>query len=327
MSVDELIEQLLSELSTRSTQSPAQLEQLRKLLTRVARLAEVGADALGVAVAASALDELLEASAVFAPFVDRAKVTVFGSARTKPDNPLYEMARRLSEVMAQRGWITVSGAGPGIMEASAMGAGRGHTLGVNIDLPFEQNSNLYIDTETMLVDMKYFFTRKVAMTSASRAFVIFPGGLGTMDETFEVLTLLHTGKTDPAPVVLVETRDGTFWDKWMAFVESAIIGDDYIGSGDMCLVHTCRSVEEAVAEIDRFYSNYVSFEISQGRGRVSVRQPPSPQQLAVLVDLAPGFAGGEGFAVEQEGVITFDFEGRNFVNLRLVINEVNRWVN
>jgi uncharacterized protein (TIGR00730 family) len=325
VSVDELIEQFLAELSTRSTQSPAQLAQLRRLLTRVARLGEVGADALGVGVAAAALDELLQASAVFAPFVDRAKVTVFGSARTRPDNPLFEMARRLSEIMAQRGWITVSGAGPGIMEASAMGAGREHTLGVNIDLPFEQNTNLYIDTETMLVDMKYFFTRKVAMTSASSAFVIFPGGLGTMDETFEVLTLLHTGKTDPAPVVLVDTLDGTFWDKWMVFVESAIIADDYIGPGDMCLVHRCRSVEAAVEEIERFYSNYGSFEILEGRGRVSVRRPPSPQQLAALVELVPGFAGGEGFRVEHGGVISFDFKGRNFVNLRLLIDEVNRW--
>jgi len=326
VSVDELIEQFLAELATRSAQSPAQLEQLRRLLTRVARLAEVGSDVLGVAVAASALDELLEASAVFAPFVDRTKVTVFGSARTKPDNPLYEMARRLGEVMAHQGWITVSGAGPGIMEASAKGAGREHTLGVNIDIPFEQNSNLYIDTETMLVDMKYFFTRKVAMTRASGAFVIFPGGLGTMDETFEVLTLLHTGKTDPVPVVLVDTAAGTFWEKWMTFVQSAIAADDYIGVDDMCLVHTCHSVEAAVEEIDRFYSNYVSFEIVDGRGRLSVRQLPSADQLAALVALAPGFAAGEGFRVEQDGVITFDFEGRNFVNLRLVINETNRWV-
>jgi uncharacterized protein (TIGR00730 family) len=326
VSVDELIEQFLAELATRSVQSSSQLAQFRRLLTRVAQLAEVGADVLGVAVATSALDELLEASAVFAPFVDRSKVTVFGSARTRPDNPLYEMARRLSEVMARKGWITVSGAGPGIMEASAQGAGRQHTLGVNIDLPFEQNAKLYIDTETMLVDMKYFFTRKVAMTSASRAFVIFPGGLGTMDETFEVLTLLHTGKTDPAPVVLVDTPAGTFWDKWMAFVEDAIVAEGYISAGDTCLVHHCRSVEDAVAEIDRFYSNYAAFEIVEGRGRLGVRHLPTSPQLAALAAVAPGFAGGEGFRVEQGNVVTFDFEGRNFVNLRLVIDEVNRWV-
>ena len=225
MSIDELIDQFLAELATRSAQSPVQLAVLRRLLTRVAELAEGGADALGVAVAAAALDELLEASAVFAPWMDRSKVTVFGSARTGPDNPLYEMARQLSETMAQRGWITVSGAGPGIMEASAKGAGREHTLGVNIDLPFEQNSNLYIDTETMLVDMKYFFTRKVAMTRASSAFVVFPGGFGTMDEMFEVLTLLHTGMTNPAPVVLVDVPAGVFWQKWMTFIEDAIVAD------------------------------------------------------------------------------------------------------
>ena len=326
MSLDELIEQFLTDLATRSAQSPAQLAVLRKLLSRVAELAEGGADALGVAVASAALDELLQASAVFAPWIDRSKVTVFGSARTKADNPLYEMARQLSQTMAQRGWITVSGAGPGIMEASAKGAGREHTLGVNIDLPFEQNSNLYIDTETMLVDMKYFFTRKVAMTRASRAFVVFPGGLGTMDETFEVLTLLHTGKTDPAPVVLIDAPEGVFWQRWMTFIEEAIVADDYISAGDMCLVRICHSVEEAVSEVERFYSNYVAFEVVASRGRLKARRAPTEQQLAVLAAVAPSFANGGGFKVEEDGVVTFNFEGRDYVNVRRVINEVNSWV-
>jgi len=326
VSVDELIEQFLAELTTRSAQSPAQLVVLRRLLTRVTELAEGGADALGAAVAAAALEELLEASAVFAPWMDRSKVTVFGSARTGPDNPLYEMARQLSETMAQQGWITVSGAGPGIMEASAKGAGREHTLGVNIDLPFEQNSNLYIDAETMLVDMKYFFTRKVAMTRASRAFVIFPGGFGTMDEMFEVLTLLHTGMTAPAPVVLVDVPDGAFWQKWMTFIEDAVVADDYIGDGDTCLVRVCHSVEDAVAEIDRFYSNYVAFEVVAGRGRLRVRRAPSEERLAALAALVPRFAKGRGFEVEPNGLITFNFAGRDYVNLRRLIDEVNSWI-
>lgn len=326
MSVSESIDRFLTELEAKSDQSPAQLAVLRKLLLRVAELAESNADAVGLSVAATALDELLEASEVFAPFHDRPKLTIFGSARTSPESPLYEMARQLGAAMAERGWMTVSGAGPGIMEAAAKGAGREHTLGVNIDLPFEQDANPYVDTDTKLVGMKYFFTRKVALTRASRAFVIFPGGLGTMDETFEVLTLLHTGKTNPAPVILVDTPAGTFWRQWMRFVTDAVMADDYIGVADMCLVSVCHAVDAVVAAIEQFYSNYVGFELTDGRGRLVVRQMPTDKQLARLAELVPKFAGGAGFKLEADGVITFTFDGRNYVNLRLVINEANRWV-
>ena len=228
--------------------------------------------------------------------------------------------------MAERGWMTVSGAGPGIMEGAAKGAGREHTLGVNIDLPFEQDANPYVDTDTKLVGMKYFFTRKVALTRASRAFVIFPGGLGTMDEIFELLTLLHTGKTNPAPVVLVDTPDGTYWHQWMRFITDAVIADRYIGAADMCLVNVCHAVDDVVAAIEHFYSNYVGFDLADGRGRLVVRQMPTDEQLARLAEIVPEFASGAGLKLQDDGVVTFAFDGRNYVNLRLVINEANSWV-
>jgi uncharacterized protein (TIGR00730 family) len=232
--MNERIEAFLRDIESESPQSPERVEILRTLLVKFVELATFDSDLGDLRVAVNALNELLEASTLFDQWREHSKLAVFGSARTKPDNPLFEMARQLGAVMAERGWMTVSGAGPGIMEASAMGAGRGHTLGVNIELPFEQFVNPFIDAETMLVAMQYFFTRKVAMTRPSNAFAIFPGGLGTMDETFEVLTLLHTGKTTPAPVVLLDTPDGTFWRQWMDFIENAIITDDYIGPHDMC---------------------------------------------------------------------------------------------
>ena len=131
------------------------------------------------------------------------------------------------------------------MEASSHGRGqRANTLGVNIKLPFEQNANAYIDAETKLVTMKYFFTRKVALTRPSIAFVVLPGGLGTMDELFEILTLLDTGKTTPAPVVLLDTPDGKFWTQWMTFVDEAHRAPTTTSaSGDMCLVRFVTSVD------------------------------------------------------------------------------------
>ena len=326
MTLDDLIGEFLEELASHTAQSPAQRAILRRLLWRVATIAEDDSDALGLATAASALDELLKATAVFAPYLDWPKLTIFGSARTSPESPLYDMARELGATMAARGWMLISGAGPGIMQASSQGAGRDHTLGVNIDLPFEQDSNPYVDADSKLVDMKYFFTRKVAMTRASRAFVVFPGGLGTMDELFEMLTLLHTGKTSPAPLVLVDTPEGSFWDHWRRFMEEVVIADHYVGAGDMELVAYCRSVGEVVEEIDRFYENYVSFEAEGGRGHLVLRQCPTSEQLERLGELFPVFARGHGFTVSDDDELTFDFDGREYVNLRRLIDEVNRWV-
>ena len=189
------IEAFLSELDDQTHQSPERRAILRGLVTRIVELAQLEADTADLRIASTALNELLEASTLFAAWRDKAKVTVFGSARTKADDPLYEMARAFGEATAARGWMTVSGAGPGIMEASAKGSGKDNTLGVNIELPFEQGANEFIDVDEMHVAMKFFFTRKVAMTRASHAFVAFPGGVGTMDELFEILTLVHTGKT------------------------------------------------------------------------------------------------------------------------------------
>jgi uncharacterized protein (TIGR00730 family) len=324
--MDELIEAFLDDLQRQSPLSPERIDVLRGLLVRFVQLATVDGDISDLRVAVNALDELVEASAMFSAWRDVPKLAVFGSARTNIDATLLEMARQLGAAMAERNWMIVSGAGPGIMEASAKGAGRSHTLGVNIELPFEQFANPYIDAETMLVAMQYFFTRKVAMTRPSNAFAIFPGGLGTMDEAFEVLTLLHTGKTSPAPVVLVDTPDGTFWSQWRSFVEGAIVAGNYINEPDLCLVRICSSVEDAVAEIEHFFSNYVRFEVRGDRAFVTVKRAPTPDQLAELATAVPRFAAGAGYVLEDEQTISFSFDGRNYVNLRLVIDELNAWV-
>jgi len=210
------------------------------------------------------------------------------------------------------------------MEASARGAGRDSTLGVNIRLPFEQHANEYI-AATNLVTMKYFFTRKVALTRASIAFAVLPGGLGTMDELFEVLTLLDTGKTTPAPVVLLDTPNGTFWSEWLTFMDQSIIKNHYVDTDDMFIVRFVTSIDDAVDEIEHFYSNYRGFEIKGDRGLMSLHRTPTPEQLRTLADAVPIFGGEPGYQIEDEAMISFNFDGRNYVSLRLVIDQVNSW--
>jgi len=325
--VTSLIDSLLEEIAHDTAMSPERRQLLRELLTRVVAVADLDADTKDLRVAVTAIDELLGAFVLFDKWRDRPKLTVFGSARTTPDNPLYKMALEFSQAMTERGWITITGAGPGIMEASAKGAGKEHTIGVNIELPFEQMANDFIDVDTNLVTMKYFFTRKVALTRPSMAFVVLPGGFGTMDELFEVITLMHTGKTTPAPIVLLDEPGGTFWKKWMTFVEDAIVADDYIGAADTCLVRATTSIAESIEEIERFYSNYQSFTIEGDRASMSLRHTPTAEQVNGLAFVAPKFGEERGYLLEDDHTVSFNFDGRNYVNLRLVIDVVNSWVN
>ncbi len=321
MNSDALVDRFLEELGVGA--DGARTEILRTLVSRLVDLVALDPDDGDLKVAATVLDELLDAANVFSPWRDHPKLTVFGSARTPASSPLYEMASELGSAMAERGWITVSGAGPGIMEAAARGAGRENTLGVNVELPFEQSANPYVDAETRLVEMKYFFTRKVALTKESIAFAIFPGGLGTMDETFEILTLLHTGKSTPAPVALVDTPDGNYWTTWERFVEGWMVAAGYLDVDDTCLFTICRSVAEVVAEVERFYSNFVGFELDDGLAKVALRRAPDARLLAALTSAVPTFATGEGYRVDDQGLLTFDFDGRQYVRLRQVIDVVN----
>ena len=320
-----LIETLLDDIAEDTDLSDDRRELLHDLLGRVVAVAESEAETKNLRVAVRAVNELLEAFNLFEKWSDRSKMTIFGSARTKIDSPLYEMTVDLARAMAERHWIVISGAGPGIMEASARGAGMANTLGVNIQLPFEQNANAYIDNAANLVTMKYFFTRKVALTRPSNAFVVLPGGLGTMDELFEILTLLDTGKSTPAPVILLDTPDGMFWKQWMTFIEEGVVKNHYVATDDMFLVRLATSITETVDEIEHFYSNYRDFAVEGSRGLMSFRHAPTPEQLDDLRAKVPMFDEGDGYRVENEQTLSFDFDGRNYSNLRQVINVVNDW--
>ena len=154
--------------------------------------------------------------------------------------------------------MVVTGAGPGIMAAGSEGAGREMALGVNIRLPFEQGANAFIAQDPKLVEMRYFFTRKLMLIKESHAYAVLPGGFGTLDECYELLTLLQTGKAEPAPVVLVETDGGTYWKRWQHFVEHEAIRPGYVSPEDSALFRVVTTVEEAAAEVLGFYRNYHS---------------------------------------------------------------------
>jgi uncharacterized protein (TIGR00730 family) len=210
------------------------------------------------------------------------------------------------------------------MEASSKGAGRDKTIGVNIELPFEHGTNAYVDVEHRHIATSYFFTRKVIMTRSSQAFVAFPGGVGTMDELFEILTLLHTGKTDPVPVVLVDRPGGTFWTAWRDFMAEEVVAQGYLTPGDEVTYFLCDNVAAAVDEITSFYRNYLGCVTGQGRALVDVRYAPTEVEFARLAENFAhlSFTVGTG---AHGATVGFDFNGRSYATLRRVINEVNSW--
>lgn len=231
---------------------------LFEILASGAGLADGTPDRLDLKITAAALQEMREAFVVFAGWRDTPKVTIFGSARTQPHDPLYRQARDIAQEMAERGWMVVTGAGPGIMAAGMEGAGRDRSLGVSIRLPFEERANAIIEGDPKLVATKYFFTRKLMLMKESSAFVALPGGFGTLDETFELLTLQQTGKSVPAPIVLLDTPGGAYWEGWEAFVQDRLTANGLISEIDEALYLITDDVAAARREILGFYRNYDS---------------------------------------------------------------------
>jgi uncharacterized protein (TIGR00730 family) len=260
----------------------ANRDLLQDILTTVLGLAEDETDRLDLKITASALREMREAFRVFAPYRDIPKVTMFGSARTLPSDPLYSQARDVANALAQNGWMVVTGAGPGIMAAGLEGAGREMAFGVNIRLPFEQGANAFIAEDPKLVEMRYFFTRKLILVKESGGFVVLPGGFGTLDEAFELLTLLQTGKADPSPIVLLEVPGGSYWEEWRRFMEEQVVTRGLVSEEDEALYLITDDVTEATEEILGFYRNYHSRRFVGDVMVLRIKKAPTPEQLDQL---------------------------------------------
>lgn len=284
--LDETIDRILAIVSERVHDNDGRLDnrdQLREILVSSIRIAlDVAAkraDRLDLKIASSALSEMRDAYLTFGPYRHIRKVTIFGSARTVPGSPLYEQTKALAAAMAAKGWMVVTGAGPGIMAAGLEGAGREMALGAAIRLPFESEANVYLDRER-LVDMRYFFTRKLALIRESDAFVCMPGGFGTLDETFELLTLLQTGKATPVPIVMLGLGQG-FWHALDRFVD-VMIEQGWVGASDRALYKVTNSVDDAVRELMSFYTNYHSIRWVGDQLILRMHRSPTEAELADL---------------------------------------------
>ena len=229
---------------------------VRRILATGVGLGMDGATRLDLKITAAAIEEMRAAFQLFAPYAGSRKATIFGSARTREGEPLSRAAERVARALSDDDWMVVTGAGPGIMEAAATGAGPEHSIGVSIRLPFEEKPNVIIAHDERHVAMKYFFTRKLMLVKESSAFVCLPGGFGTMDETFELLTLQQTGKMTPVPIVLLDRPGGTYWEGFRRFVVDEIEAGGFASPGDLDRVLITESEEEAVAHVRDFWSNY-----------------------------------------------------------------------
>jgi len=284
-----------------------------------------------------ALRELRYAFKVFAPYRRQRKVTVFGSARTTPDQPAYRQALAFGQAMAQHDWMVVTGAASGIMEASHLGAGREHAMGVNILLPFEQAPNSVIAGDRKLVYMKYFFTRKLMFVKETNAFCLLPGGFGTLDEGLEVLTLLQTGKHDMMPVVMLDEPGGNYWTAFDRFVREQLLARGMIDREDLSLYRLTDSVEEAVAEILGFYRRYHSMRYVREKLVLRLQKALDEALLTELNDsfqdiLVTGrIVAGEPLSEERDEPeiahlprLILHFNRRNFGRLRQLIDRLNQ---
>jgi len=257
-------------------------EFLEGMIRSVLRLIRNETSRGDVKILNASLRELIYAFRVFGPYRGIRKVTMFGSARTPEDRPEYRQAVDFARALSARGWMVMTGAGEGIMKAGHDGAGRAGSFGLNIRLPFEQSANAVIQNDAKLITFRYFFTRKLLLVKETDAIALFPGGFGTMDETFEILTLIQTGKSNPVPVVCLDGPGGDYWRAWDSYVRTALLGKGLIAPADLHLYRVTDRLEEAVEEVLRFYRNYHSSRYVDDRLVIRLQQAPDDEALEQL---------------------------------------------
>ncbi len=283
------------------------------------------------------LKEMRFTSKIFGPYRNVRKVTVFGSARTRPDEPVYAMARDFGRNLAESGYMVITGGGAGIMHAVNEGAGPEHSFGVNIRLPFEQKANPVLEGNPRLITYKYFFNRKVAFLKEADAVALFPGGFGTLDEAMETLTLVQTGKRNPMPLVLVDGPGLTYWTNWIKFFKDELRAHGYISDTDFSLFERVDSVDAAVKYINRFYSRYHSMRYVNGHLVFRMTSVLAPHHIQKLKEkfkdiLVPGgniILSGPLPEEKDEPEIShlprlvMDFNRQDFGRLRILIDAIN----
>jgi uncharacterized protein (TIGR00730 family) len=307
---------------------------LQQLLTTVMKLHEDGASIGDLKITNTALKELRYAYKVFAPYRDVRKVTVFGSARTPRTEAAAVAACLFGRRMVDEGWMVVTGAGAGIMGAAQEGAGAERSFGLNIRLPFEQEANPWIASDPKLITFKYFFTRKLFLVKEASALALFTGGFGTMDEAFEALTLLQTGKSSLIPIVLVEAGPKPYWRIWDRWTQGTLVERGLIDPSDGALYRIVDTVDDAVAEILRFYRVYHSSRIVGDNLVYRLRHALTTEQIADIqrdfedilkgrVDQSPGPVPQELDEYPDLPRLILPFNRTSYSRLRQLIDFIN----
>ena len=329
---DRRIQQLVSDWGVRESN-----ELIAEMIVTALRM---GSDAVPVPdlkLINRSLKELRQASKAFAPYQGIRKIAIFGSARTGPSAEEFQAAERFAKEMQQRGFMIITGGGDGIMGAAQRGAGRQASFGLNIRLPLEQKANEIIDGDPKLVNFNYFFTRKVNFIKETHAIALFPGGFGTMDEGFECLTLMQTGKARIIPVILVDKKGGTYWKSWTEFLRTHLLGQRLISADDFSLFRITEDVEEAVVEVLQFYRNFHSYRWVGSDLVIRLHEQLSPgaienlnKTFSDLFETAPVRAGR---ALKQEKNepelyhlprLVAGPHRRNFGRLRQLVDAINQ---
>jgi uncharacterized protein (TIGR00730 family) len=308
-------------------------QQIRETADKLIRDSATRGD---IKLLSTALKELRYAFKVFTPYRHLRKVTIFGSARLPASNPAYAAAVEFSRRIAESGWMVVTGAASGIMEAGHVGAGREKSIGVNILLPFEQEANPIIRGDLKLMHLKYFFTRKLLFVKESDAVALFPGGFGTQDECFEALTLVQTGKSQIFPIVMLDEPGGDYWVRWREYIADELLKRELISPADMSLFKVTNSVDEAVAEVLNFYRVYHSMRYVHGNLLLRLQRKLSDATIErVRADFADIVVSGtfeQTEALPEEANEThiatlprlrFHFDRRNLGRLRQMIDAIN----
>ena len=283
----------------------------------------------------SALRELRHAYRVFASYAEPHKISIFGSARTPPDHPDYLTAVEFSKLMAQRGWLIITGAGDGIMKAGHEGPGEEGSFGLAIRLPFETTANTVIAKSDKLVVFRYFFTRKLMFLSQCEAVAVFPGGFGTQDEIFETLTLVQTGKGAIMPIVLIEGAASSYWAHWDRYMREELLRPGFISPDDLNLFYKATSAQDAAEHVCRFYSAYHSSRYVEDDLVIRVKQRLSEDKVEALNDefaklVRAGRIVQRGpYPVENELLslprIAFTHTRKNFGLVRRLIDRINEY--
>jgi uncharacterized protein (TIGR00730 family) len=314
------------------------IEQLVQQLRETAdKLLRDGASRGDVKLLNTALKELRYCFKVFAGYKGKRKATVFGSARLPSSHPAYQQAVEFSRRIAAAGYMVITGAASGIMEAGHEGAGRDNSIGINILLPFEQDANPIIRGDNKLMHLKYFFTRKLLFVKESDAVALFPGGFGTQDECFEVLTLVQTGKSHIFPIVMVDEPGGDYWKQWQRYVTDVLLARELISPADLALFKVTDSATEAVAEVLQFYRVYHSMRYVRGDLVLRLQHRLSDEvfqrMCAEFRDIVVGGTFEQTEALPEESNdplaidlprLRFHFDRRNLGRLRLLIDFINR---